>query len=662
MRKNIIKTLLQCRMVIIAVMLGIATSATAGDQFYLPDFSINAGESKEVVIQFESDNVSTADPSQLEYVGFQFDLLLPEGLTVAKVKNKYSFSFNPARIDDHTFTSTDYSKGTIRVLSASLSNAYLWETKGNFIKFTVVASADIKGTQNITMRNIYFSTKAGVRTQLPDVVTTVVVADVKEEVITFADSKVKELCVSNWDTNGDGELSYTEASAVTSLGMVFSKTEIASFNELEYFTGLKSIYMMAFQDCKNLASVIIPDCVDTIDFFAFTNCSSLNSIRIPKNVTKIASSAFRNCGGLESITVNPGNTKYDSRDNCNAIVETLTNQLFLGCKTTVIPDNVSIIGAHAFYGCSGLTSITIPSSVTEIRSGAFVGCSLASVTSMAQTPPVLATGLEFSDCIIADAVLYVPKGSKSSYESTAGWDCFANIVELGGDEPEPEPEPDDDTDISAIDNVLYVKNSDGFAGTSVTLSLNLKHTMDVSAFQANLYLPEGFEIEKITRGSALKEKNDYEEYIYVFNNSPSEDGSRFLLCYSLDNVPMSTGDIDIANIKVKIPEGISEGEYPVILKNVEISYGSEKVIVEYVKSTLTVNDYIPGDANGDGRLSVTDISSIASYLLGTTPSGFVEKAADVNDDNRVSVTDISSIAAKLLNGSSNAKTVFVEFD
>ena len=125
---------------------------------------------------------------------------------------------------------------------------------------------------------------------------------------------------------------------------------------------------------------------------------------------------------------------------------------------------------------------------------------------------------------------------------------------------------------------------------------------------------------------------------------------------------MTVGDINVAKITIKIPEGTAAGSYPIILKNVEMSYGSENKLIDYVKSTLIVNDYLPGDANGDSRISVTDISSIASYLLGTTPSAFVEKAADANGDSRVSVTDISSIAAKLLGGSSNAKTVHIEFD
>ena len=83
-------------------------------------------------------------------------------------------------------------------------------------------------------------------------------------------------------------------------------------------------------------------------------------ITILDSVTSIGNSAFEGCSGLTSISVDVNNPKYDSRNNCNAIIETETNTLIAGCKNTIIPDSVTSIGKDAFLGCSGFKEIRIP--------------------------------------------------------------------------------------------------------------------------------------------------------------------------------------------------------------------------------------------------------------------------------------------------------------
>ena len=135
-----------------------------------------------------------------------------------------------------------------------------------------------------------------------------------------------------------------------------------------------SIGNYAFYDCTGLTSITIGNGVTNIGNYAFDGCTGLTSITIPSSVTSIGSNPFSNCSGLTSISVASGNTKYDSHNNCKAIIEKSTNTLISGCKNSVIPNGVTNIGDFAFYGCTGLTSVTIPSSMTSIGSSAFKGC------------------------------------------------------------------------------------------------------------------------------------------------------------------------------------------------------------------------------------------------------------------------------------------------
>ena len=300
-------------------------------------------------------------------------------------------SFNTAKVTDMSNMFLSCEKLVTIYVSSNWLTTAVTESSGMFSGCYKLVGG--KGTAYSSSNSTHTYAQIDGGTSSPGYLT----LKVEDKNITFADSKVKELCVANWDTNGDGELSESEAAAVTTLGTVFSqKTDITSFNELAYFTGLTTIADRAFIGCSNLASVIIPDNVATIGnrAFALTGLTSLelkngvsslkemaffsthlSSINVPASLTTIETDAFGWIQELSEIAVNSGNTVFDSRSDCNAIIESATNTLILGSSSTVIPNSVKSIGKSAFHYRKGLTSIALPEGLQSIGELAFAVCS-----------------------------------------------------------------------------------------------------------------------------------------------------------------------------------------------------------------------------------------------------------------------------------------------
>ncbi|MCR5547790.1 MAG: leucine-rich repeat protein [Bacteroidales bacterium] len=179
-----------------------------------------------------------------------------------------------------------------------------------------------------------------------------------EGLIEFADPLVKSICVGKWDSDGDGELSYLEAAAVTSLDYAFAESKITSFNELQYFVGVTKM-SSEFYNCKSLKNAIIPGSVTELGG-AFWGCQSLTGITVPASVEHMYE-AFAACYALKDVTIAPGLKSIDKGafSSCTSL------------ERITIPEGTVSIGSKAFYGCSALTAVSVPNSLESIADQAF---------------------------------------------------------------------------------------------------------------------------------------------------------------------------------------------------------------------------------------------------------------------------------------------------
>ena len=271
------------------------------------------------------------------------------------------------------------------------------------------------------------------------------------EIITFLDANVKAICVEHWDIDGDGELSYSEAAAVTNLGNWFQgNTDIMIFHELQYFTGLSTIPTNAFRDCTLLNFITLPNNLTSIGNSAFYNCNGLiGGLTIPDSVITIGDYAFYNCSGFmglltigESVQTIGNYAFYNCHNFTGSInipnsVVTIGNYAFYGSTaywgTLTLGNSVRTIGNYAFYGCNGLVGdLVIPNSVTTIGERAFYDChSFGGTLTIGNS--VTTIGYDaFSECYNLTGDLVIPN-SVTTIGSYAFNNChsFAGTLSLG---------------------------------------------------------------------------------------------------------------------------------------------------------------------------------------------------------------------------------------
>ena len=389
--------------------------------------------------------------------------------------------------------------------------------------------------------------------------------------------------------------------------------------------------------------------VTSIGHYAFRHCSGLFSVTIPKTVTSISRSAFEYSSDLTSFIVETGNPNYDSRNNCNAIIETSTNTLIIGCQKTIIPNSVTTIGDYAFLQCYGLSSITIPNSVTAINNCAFYNC--RGLTSVTIGNSVTSIGENaFNGCSGLTSIT-IP----NSVTSIGGW-AFSGCSGL--------------TSITIGNSVTSI-GAWMFAWCSSLTSIDIPNSVTTIEDYAFYYcsglsnVTIGHSITSIGHGafshcsgltsvSIPNSVTIIEGFVFdgcnclttvIIPNSVSAIGSGAfcdcnslanLYCYIVDPSTISMGDnvfsqksSDYSGRTLHVPHGTAD------------AYQADEHWYPYFGQI--VEDLIPnlaGDVNGDLEVNIADVNAVIDIIQGG--NGYTT-AADVNGDGEVNIADVNAI-------------------
>ena len=265
-----------------------------------------------------------------------------------------------------------------------------------------------------------------------------------------------------------------------------SNTLVVGCKSSTFPNTVTSIGVDAFNGCTGLTSLYLGGGITAVGQRAFANCTGLTSLTVSSKVTDIQRIAFSYCSGLTNIVVEEGNTKYDSRENCNAVIQKADNTLALGCKNTIIPNSVTAIGKDAFAGCTEMTTINIPNTVTLINSEAFFDCTSLSSVNLPDNLKTIGKHA-FRDCTSLTSIT-IPKSVESILEN-AFYNCY-NLKSVISKIEEPK---------DILTNVFGVNSYFGYP--------------DIYS-NATLYVPAGT-IEK------YKAKTGWKEFLNIKDTEPS---------------------------------------------------------------------------------------------------------------------------------------------
>ena len=428
--------------------------------------------------------------------------------------------------------------------------------------------------------------------------------------------------------------SVTIPATVTYVGTTYSVTSIGG---------------NAFENCSGLTSIIIPNSVTTIGDGAFSDCSSLISIDIPNSVTSIGHSAFNGCSSLTSIDI-PNSVMY------------IGGYAFSRCRgltSVTIPNSVTYIGNHAFEYCSGLNCVTIGNTVTYIGNYAFYGCNeLTEIYCLALTPPTI-DSYTFIGCY--GATLNVPKEAVNAYKAANYWKRFTNIVGIEYVPP---------VSNFVVDGIYYRITDENEA------CVMAKEDAD-SYYTGDIVIPDTVTYEEDTFAVTGIEDNAFDgcfelTSITIPNSVETIGEQAFQGCTGLTSVTIGSGVTAIGAKAFNYCNALEtvkcHGTVPPVMASADCfstaAYNRATLFVpRNTEATYSATDYWykfahidgwgsagQGDVNGDGVMSITDVTSLIDVLLGHELDSFYFDSADLNSNGRLDIGDVTSLIDNLLNG------------